>query len=170
MFCTKGCLIETYRMKFQNKVIFFLLLFWILTQNIKWAPLKLKSSKSRSVSIKVHLNNNTFTIYKEPIPTVLDKAMKEPWALVHCRLKWLWTGGATQAGQWLQENTQHCSLGDPVTVPFAVWLAAHLTWPMTIYEVTSCPVKRFERLVGSQLRKWLGWLGALGSRGTELFL
>lgn len=37
------------------------------------------------------------------------------------------------------------------SVPFLVWLAAHLLWPRAISEVTMWPVKQVERLGSSQL-------------------
>lgn len=48
-----------------------------LQENIEWAWMKIKSSKSRSISIiKERLSDHCFFIGEEPIPTVTEKPVK----------------------------------------------------------------------------------------------
>ncbi|XP_045925680.1 uncharacterized protein LOC123983467 [Micropterus dolomieu] len=50
-----------------------------LQENIEWPRIKIKSSKSRSISIvKGKLSDQCFQIGDEPIPTVTEKTVKSP--------------------------------------------------------------------------------------------
>ena len=139
-----------------------------LQENIKWARMAIKPSKSRSISIvKGQLVNERFHISNEPIPTVLEKPIKSLGRWYSAELK-----DSEQVEQIRQETIGGLKQINSTALPgklklwcFQFGLLPRLMWPLSIYEVTLSHVNRLERLVNAQVRKWLGLPRCLTSIG-----
>lgn len=130
-----------------------------LQQNIEWARMDFKPSKSRSISIvKGQLTGERFHISVEPIPTLLEKLIKSLGRWYNADLR------DTQQLEQLRHDTANgLRQINNTALPgkLKLWclqfgLLPRLQWPLTIYEVPICHAKRLERLMNSHVRKWLG--------------
>ncbi|KAK7929282.1 hypothetical protein WMY93_005677 [Mugilogobius chulae] len=139
-----------------------------LQSNIKWAGMKIKPSKSRSISIvKGQLVSETFFVSEEPIPTILEKPIKSLGRWYNATLN-----DTEQIEQIRQDTIRGLKQINNTALPgklklwcFHFGLMPRLLWPLTIYEFTSSHVNRLERLVNAQIRKWLGLPKCMSSVG-----
>lgn len=125
-----------------------------LQENIKWARMKLKPSKSRSLSVvRGKLSDQRFYIGDEPIPTVAEKPISGRWYSATLRDK-------DQVEKLRQDTTSGLESIDKTILPgrLKLWclqfgLLPRLMWPLTIYEAPISKVDKLERLVSSFTRK-----------------
>ncbi len=130
-----------------------------LQENIKWARLKIKPNKSRSLSvIKGKLVEHRFLIGKEPIPTVAEKPVKSLGGWYDASLK-----DRALVDQIRVDTISGLKTIDKTLLPgrMKLWclqfgLLSRLMWPLTIYEVPLSTVEHLEQLVRSFAKKWLG--------------
>ncbi|KAK0136753.1 Retrovirus-related Pol polyprotein from type-2 retrotransposable element R2DM [Merluccius polli] len=130
-----------------------------LQENIEWARMKFKPSKSRSLSVvKGKLSDQRFYIGEEPIPTVAEKPIKSLGRWYDATLK-----DTVQVEQLRQDTISGLQSIEKTMLPgrLKLWclqfgLLPRLMWPLTIYEVPISKVDKLERLVSSFARKWLG--------------
>ena len=130
-----------------------------LNSNLQWARMKVKPSKSRSISIvKGKVVGKKFVINDEVVPTVLEKPVKS--------LGRWYDASLSDKGQFeelRQEMIQGISSIDKSGLPgkLKLWclqfgLLPRLMWPLTVYEVPVSKVEKLERMINSFIRKWLG--------------
>lgn len=139
-----------------------------LQENIERARMKIKPSKSRSISIiKGKLSDHRFHIGEEPIPTVSEKPVKSLGRWYDASLK-----DKEQVEQLRKEVASGLEKIDRTLLPgkLKLWcmqygLLPRLLWPLTLYEVPLSKVEKLERLVSSYVRKWLGLPRCLSSIG-----
>ncbi|KAI2644850.1 hypothetical protein H4Q32_030713 [Labeo rohita] len=130
-----------------------------LQENIQWARMQFKPSKSRSISIvKGQLTGERFYISEEPIPTVLEKPIKSLGRWYSADLK-----DTQQIEQLRRDLANGLKQINNTALPgkLKLWcyqfgLLPRLLWPLTMYEVSLSHVNQLERLVNTQVRKWLG--------------
>ena len=130
-----------------------------LQENIELACMKIKPSKSRSISIVMgKLSDHCFHISEEPIPTVSEKPVKSLGRWHDASLK-----DKEQVEQLRKEVASGLENINRTLLPgkLKLWcmqygLRPHLLWPLTLYEVPLSKVEKLERLVSSYVRKWLG--------------
>ncbi len=129
-----------------------------LQKNIKWARMKIKPNKSRSISIvKGQLKNVKFCIGDDPIPTVSEQPVKSlgRWYNVSLRDK-------DQVQQVRQDFTNNLENINRTLLPgkLKLWclqfgLLPRVMWPLTIYELPITTVEKIERTMTSYVKKWL---------------
>lgn len=130
-----------------------------LQENIKWARMKIKPSKSRSISIvKGELKNVKFLIGDDPIPTVSEQPVKSLGRWYNASLK-----DKDQVQQLKQDITNNLEDINKTPLPgkLKLWclqfgLLPRVMWPLTMYEVPLTTVEKMERIVTSYVKKWLG--------------
>ena len=130
-----------------------------LEENIQWARMDFKPSKSRSISIvRGQLTGERFHISGEPIPTLLEKPIKSLGRWYNADLR-----DTQQIEQLRQDTANGLRQINNTSLPgkLKLWclqfgLLPRLQWPLTMYEVSICHANRLERLVNSHVRKWLG--------------
>ncbi len=130
-----------------------------LQENIQWARMEIKPSKSRSISIvKGKLSEHRFYVGEEPIPTVAEKPVKSLGRWYHATLK-----DSEQVDQLGQDTMSGLESINKTMLPgrLKLWclqfgLLPRLMWPLTIYEVPISKVEKLERVVSSFAKKWLG--------------
>ncbi len=130
-----------------------------LQENIKWARMKIKPNKSRSISIvKGQLKNVKFCIGDDPIPTVSEQPVKSlgRWYNVSLRDK-------DQVQQVRQDFTNNLENINRTLLPgkLKLWclhfgLLPRVMWPLTIYELPITTVEKMEQTMTSYVKKWLG--------------
>ena len=139
-----------------------------LQDNIELARMKIKPSKSRSISIvKGKLSDQRFLIGDEPIPTVSEKPVKSLGRWYDASLK-----DKEQVDQLRKDVASGLENINRTALPgkLKLWcmqfgLLPRLLWPLTMYEVPISKVEKLERLVSSYARKWLGLPRCLSSIG-----
>ncbi|KAK0156516.1 Retrovirus-related Pol polyprotein from type-1 retrotransposable element R2 [Merluccius polli] len=139
-----------------------------LQENIERARMKIKPSKSRSISIvKGKLSDHRFHIGEEPIPMVSEKPVKSLGRWYDSSLK-----DKEQVEQLRKEVASGLENIDRTLLPgkLKLWcmqygLLPRLLWPLTLYEVPLSKVEKLERLVNSYVKKWLGLPRCLSSIG-----
>ena len=139
-----------------------------LQENIELARMKIKPSKSRSISIvKGKLSDHRFHIGEEPIPMVSEKPVKSLGRWYDASLK-----DKEQVEQLRKEVAGGLESIDKTLLPgkLKLWcmqygLLPRLLWPLTLYEVPLSKVEKLERMVNSYVRKWLGVPRCLSSIG-----
>ena len=126
--------------------------------SLKWAKMKMKPSKCRSVSIsKGKLVEETFDIDVEVIPSIVEKPVKS-------------------LGRWynstLSDWEQVLELREFIVRVFStinktflpgklklwclqVGLLPRVRWPLTVYDVAISEVEKFERVMNQVVRNWL---------------
>lgn len=132
-----------------------------LQENIEWARMEFKPTKSRSLSVvKGKLADQRFYIGEEPIPTVAEKPVKTLGSWYDTTLK-----DTVQIEQLRQDIISGLQKIEKTMLPsrLQLWclqfgLLPQLMWPLTIYEVPISKVDKLERLVSSFTRKWPGVL------------
>ena len=130
-----------------------------LQQNIEWARMKIKPSKSRSISIvKGVLRDTRFHIGEDPIPTVSEQPVKSLGRWYNASLK-----DKEQVEQLRQEIGKGLENIDKTLLPgkLKLWclqfgLLPRTMWPLTVYEVPVTTVEKMERTITSYAKKWLG--------------
>ncbi|KAL1278284.1 hypothetical protein QQF64_024957 [Cirrhinus molitorella] len=130
-----------------------------LQENIQWARMQFKPSKSRSISIvKGKLTGERFYISEEPIPTVLEKPIKSLGRWYNADLK-----DMQQLEQIRQDLANGLKKINNTALPgkLNLWcyqfgLLPRLLWPLTMYKVSLSHANLMERLVNTYVRKWLG--------------
>ncbi len=130
-----------------------------LQENIKWARLKIKPNKSRSISIvKGELKNVRFSIDDDPIPTVSEQPVKSLGRWYNASLR-----DKDQVKQIRQDITSSLENINKTLLPgkLKLWclqfgLLPRVIWPLTIYEVPITTVEKMERTITSYVKRWLG--------------
>ncbi|XP_060062635.1 uncharacterized protein LOC132543183 [Ylistrum balloti] len=136
---------------------------WILSaleETVGWARMKFKPRKSRCVVIKKGKVTRKFklSIQQEEIPTIVDNPIK-------CLGKWFDASLNDNKNIKRLQNQVEEGLRriDKSGLPgkFKSWMYQHgllprLTWPLTLYEVTTTTVEILERKISKCLRRWLG--------------
>ena len=130
-----------------------------LQENIANARMKIKPSKSRSISIiKGKLKEIRFFIDKEPIPTISEKSVKSLGRLYDAKLK-----DTCMAAELRKTVIEGLASINKTSLPgkLKIWclqygLMPRLCWPLTIYDIPLSNVERMERAISAQIRKWLG--------------
>lgn len=130
-----------------------------LQHNIEWAWMKIKPSKSRSISIiKGRLSDHRIFIGEEPIPTVMKKPIKSLGRWYDATLK-----DTKQVDQLRRDTFDGLERIDKSLLPgrLKLWcyqfgLLPWLMWPLTIYEVPVSKVEKLERMISSFIKKLLG--------------
>ena len=130
-----------------------------LQENIQWARMKIKPSKSRSVSIvKGQLKDVKFHIGDDPIPTVSEQPVKSLGRWYNASLK-----DKDQVQQLRQDIANGLESINKTLLPgkLKLWclqfgLLPRIMWPLTIYEVPITTVEKMERTITSYVKKWLG--------------
>lgn len=130
-----------------------------LQENIKWARMKFKPSKSRSISIvKGKLKNVRFCIDEDPIPTVSEHPIKSLGRWYNASLKD--KDQVKQIRQDLRNNLQSIN-GTLLPGKLKLWclqfgLLPRIMWPLTIYDIPITTVEKMEQTVTAYVKKWLG--------------
>ncbi|XP_060083178.1 uncharacterized protein LOC132562453 [Ylistrum balloti] len=136
---------------------------WIMSaleETVGWARMKFKPRKSRCVVIKKGKVTRKFklSIQQEEIPTIVDNPIK-------CLGKWFDASLNDNKNIKRLQNQVEEGLRriDKSGLPgkFKSWMYQHgllprLTWPLTLYEVTTTTVEILERKISKCLRRWLG--------------
>ena len=130
-----------------------------VNKNLKWASMKIKPSKSRSISIyRGKVSDRKFAIDDEEIPTIREKSVKSLGRWYNVDLN-----DAEQVVQFRKDVAEGLDRIDKSGLPgkLRLWclqfgLYPRLMWPMSVYEVPLSVAERMERLVSSYIRKWLG--------------
>lgn len=130
-----------------------------LQENIKWARMKIKLNKSRSISIvKGELENVRFCIGDDPIPKVSEQPVKSLGRWYNASLR-----DKDQVKKIKQDMTISLENINKTLLPgklklwcLQFWLLPRVMWPLTIYEVPITTVEKMERSVPSYVKKWLG--------------
>ena len=130
-----------------------------LQENIKWDRMKIKHSKSQSISIaKGKLKNVKFCIGDAPIPTVSEQPIQSLGRWYDASLR-----NTYQVQQIRQDITNRLENINKTLLPgkLKLWclqfgLFPQVMWPLTIYEVPITTVEKMEQTITLYLKKWLG--------------
>lgn len=130
-----------------------------LEENISWARMKIKPSKSRSISIvKGVLSDLKFFIGDDQIPTVSEQPVKSLGRWYDASLK-----DKDQVQQLHKDISSSLQSIDNTQLPgkLKAWclqfgLLPRVLWPLALYEVPISTVEKMERGVTGYLKKWLG--------------
>ncbi|KAI2667638.1 Retrovirus-related Pol polyprotein from type-2 retrotransposable element R2DM [Labeo rohita] len=130
-----------------------------LHANITWAHMKLKPSKSRSISIvRGKLIDQKFHIDETPIPMVLEMPVKSLGRWYNASLN-----DSDQTDQLREETIKGLESINNTLLPgkLKLWclqfgLLPHLMWPLTVYMLPITKIEKLERTVSSYIKKWLG--------------
>ncbi|XP_033747101.1 uncharacterized protein LOC117332324 [Pecten maximus] len=136
---------------------------WIISAleaTVGWARMKFKPGKSRCLILKRGKVTRRFklSIQQEEIPTIVDNPIK-------CLGKWF--DASLNDSRNIKRLQTQVEEGlrkiDKTGLPgkFKSWIYQHgllprLTWPLTLYEVTTTTVEALERKINKYLRRWLG--------------
>ncbi|KAJ8390956.1 hypothetical protein AAFF_G00098760 [Aldrovandia affinis] len=123
-----------------------------LQENIKWARMKIRPNKSRSISIvKGELKDVRFCIGDDPIPTVSEQPVKSLGRWYNASLK-----DKEQVQQLRQDIVNGLDNMNKTLLPgkLKLWclqfgLLPRIMWPLTIYEVPITTVEKMERTITS---------------------
>ena len=130
-----------------------------LQKLFKWAALKIKPSKCRSLSLmKGICKNMNFAVDGNSIPTILEKGVK---SLGRC-----YSLPLTDRHRWKeikkQLNDGLRSIDDSgILDKDKVWctyfgLIPRILWPLQVYEISLTQVEAMERVVSKYIKKWWG--------------
>ncbi|KAK0146192.1 Retrovirus-related Pol polyprotein from type-2 retrotransposable element R2DM [Merluccius polli] len=130
-----------------------------LEENISWARMKIKPSKSRSISIvKGVLSDLKFFIGDDSIPTLSEMPVKSLGRWYDSSLK-----DKDQVQQLHKDISSGLQSIDHTQLPgkLKAWclhfgLLPRVLWPLAVYEVPISTVENMERKVTCYLKKWLG--------------
>lgn len=130
-----------------------------LEENIRWARMKIKPSKSRSISlVKGVLSDLKFFIGDDPIPTVSEQPVKSLGRWYDASLK-----DKDQVQQLRKDINSGLKSIDNTQLPgkLKIWclqlgLLPRMLWPLAVYEVPISTVEKLERGVTGYIKKWLG--------------
>jgi len=130
-----------------------------LQELFKWAAMKIKPSKCRSLSIMKGICKEVrFFVDGNEIPTIREKSVK---SLGRC-----YSLPITDRHRWqdiikqLKDGLRSIDKCDLINKD-KIWciyfgLIPKLSWPMQIYEVSLTRVEKMERLISNYVKKWLG--------------
>ncbi|XP_076113544.1 uncharacterized protein LOC143081178 [Mytilus galloprovincialis] len=150
----------------------------VLERMIKWARMKFKPSKSRSLIVrKGKVQDETFELAGEKIPTVGEKPVKCLGKMFDATLADMVNMGEVQV-QLVEWLTKIDKSGFPGR--YKAWIYQHgvlprILWPLLVYEFPLSKVEALERKISACLRRWLGVprsFSSIGlySTGTKLQL
>ena len=131
-----------------------------LANIIKWAHMKFKPTKSRSLVLKKGKveNKYRFKVEDQTIPTVTEKTVKSLGKMFVHNLNDIEAVKETrkQVTNWMEAIDRSGLPGK-----FKAWCYQHgvlprLLWPLLVYEVPLTAVETMEQTVSKYLRKWLG--------------
>lgn len=130
-----------------------------LQENISWARMRIKPSKSRSISIvKGVLSDLKFFIGEEPIPTVSERPVKSLGRWFDASLR-----DKEQVAQLQRDIHDGVQAIENTELPgkLKIWclqfgLLPRVLWPLTLYEVPISTVERMEKGISNYIKKWLG--------------
>merc|ERR1712035_185140 len=130
-----------------------------LNINLKWASMKIKPSKSRSISIsRGKLSDRKFVIDEEEIPIIRENPVKSLGRWYKADLN-----DGDQVVQFWKDVAEGLDRIDKSGLPgkLKLWclqfgLFPRLMWPLSIYAIPISAVEKMEKLVSSYVRKWLG--------------
>ncbi|XP_076879265.1 uncharacterized protein LOC143527830 [Brachyhypopomus gauderio] len=130
-----------------------------LGDNLRLARMKVKPSKSRSVSIvKGKLTQEKYVMEGEVIPSILEKSVKSLGRWYTAALN-----DKEQVVELRKELGEAINSIDKSFLPgkLKLWclqfgLLPRLRWPLTVYDIPMTEVERLERIVNKAVRKWLG--------------
>lgn len=131
-----------------------------LEELLGWACMKIKPTKSRSLSIQkgIRIDNICFTVDGERIPLVVEEPVRSLGRLYMADLsdKHMVSAIATQLTDGLHKINQ-CFLPGK----FKVWcyqftLYQRLMWPLKLCDITLTSVLKLEAKANTYVRKWLG--------------
>ncbi|XP_076113419.1 uncharacterized protein LOC143081070 [Mytilus galloprovincialis] len=149
-----------------------------LERMIKWARMKFKPSKSRSLIVrKGKVQDDTFELAGEKIPTVGEKPVKCLGKKFDATLADMVNMDEVQV-QLVEWLTKIDKSGLPGR--YKAWIYQHgvlprILWPLLVYEFPLSKVEALERKISACLRRWLGVprsFSSIGlySTGTKLQL
>ncbi|KAI8513341.1 hypothetical protein Bbelb_099800 [Branchiostoma belcheri] len=125
----------------------------------KWAGMKFKPAKSRSLSLrKGKISNKTFTVNDQIIPTLQEQPVKSLGRLYTSSLKDSERGPETveQAVRGLR-SIDECELPGRLKVWCAQFmLFPRLKWPLKTYNISLSVVDQIDRKANTYIRRWLG--------------
>ena len=130
-----------------------------LNKNLKWASMKIKPSKSRSISIRRgKLSDRKFIIDEEEIPMIREKSVKSLGRWYKADLN-----DGEQVVQFRKDVAEGLDRIDKAGLPgkLKLWclqfgLFPRLMWPLAVYEIPITTAEKMEKLVSFYIRKWLG--------------
>lgn len=134
---------------------------------IKWARMKFKPAKSRSLVLKKGKVSNRFRyeVQGEVIPTITDKPVKSLGKWFNESLK-----DVTVIKEVVEQLEEWLKIVDKSGLPgrYKAWcyqygILPRILWPLLVYEFTLTTVEEIERKISSQLRKWLNLTPSLSS-------
>ncbi|XP_076079229.1 uncharacterized protein LOC143049501 [Mytilus galloprovincialis] len=130
-----------------------------LERMIKWARMKFKPSKSRSLIVrKGKVQDETFELAGEKIPTVGEKPVKCLGKKFDATPANMVNMGEVQV-QLVEWLTKIDKSGLPGR--YKAWIYQHgvlprILWPLLVYEFPLSKVEALERKISACLRRWLG--------------
>lgn len=129
-----------------------------LEKNISWAHIKIKPSKSHSISmVKEVLTDLQFFIGDDPIPTVSEQPVKSLGRLYNASLKDKDQVRQLRiyfrAGLQVIDNT-HLTW-ETKDLHFQFGLLTRALWPLAVYEVPIITIEKLERRATAYIKKWL---------------
>ena len=125
----------------------------------RWAAMKIKPSKYRSLSLlKGNCKEMKFSLDENEIPTICEKNVK---SLCHCyslpltdRHRWQDLRKQLQNGL---RSIDKCDLMNKDKIWCIYFgLIPKLAWPLQIYEVSLTKVETMERLISKSIKKMVG--------------
>ena len=126
---------------------------------IRWAKMKFKPQKSRSLSLKKgKVVNCIFSVEGERLPTVREAPVKSLGRWYSCPITDRHRGVEIEktAATGLKAIDKSCLPGRLKAWCLQFVLIPQLLWPLQIYEVAVTRVEAIERRVSAFARKWLG--------------
>lgn len=130
-----------------------------LNDNLRLARMKVKPSKSRSVSIvKGKLKQERFMMEGEVIPSIQEKSVKSLGRWYTAALN-----DKEQVVELRKDMVEAINRIDKSFLPgkLKLWclqfgLLPRIRWPLTVYDIPISEVERLERVMNKAIRKWLG--------------
>uniref|UniRef100_A0A3B1K6T8 Reverse transcriptase domain-containing protein n=1 Tax=Astyanax mexicanus TaxID=7994 RepID=A0A3B1K6T8_ASTMX len=130
-----------------------------LNDNLRLARMKVKPSKSRSVSIvKGKLIQERFMMEGEVIPSILEKPIKSlgRWYTAALNDKEQVEGLRTEMVEAINRIDKSFLPGKLKLWCLQFGLLPRLRWPLTVYDIPISEVERLERVMSKAIRTWLG--------------
>ena len=131
-----------------------------LSSLIKWARMKFKPTKSRSLVLKKGKveNKYRFRIGADIIPTLTDSPVKSlgKWFRACLNDREAVRDMVLQTVMWMKATDKSGLPGRFKTWCFQYGVLPRILWPLLIYEVPMSTVEELERKITTFLRQWLG--------------
>ena len=130
-----------------------------INTNLRWARMRIKPSKSRSISVtKGKVVEQKFTVEGEEIPSIRVRPVKSLGRWYNADLS-----DREQVEQLRKDVVEGLEKIDRSGLPgkLKLWcmqfgLFPRVMWPMSVYEVPLSKVEKLEKVVNSYVKKWLG--------------